>query len=469
MKKKTFFYRLFMLNKPDSIFQNKLTQRIISQRPFIKFLITIIFTGATLTASNTFAAPLPGGTLDPTTIPKYISPLVIPPAMPKSSSDPAVDYQIALRQFQQQILPSGFPATTVWGDGYGSLDHPGTMAQGGTFNSPAFTVEAISNTTTNVKWINDLVDANGNFLPHLFAVDQTLHWANPSAQGCKDGTNRTDCTGTDPTAYTGPVPIITHVHGAHVGAESDGFPEAWHLPNALNTPIGFATQGTRWGQAPGFLIVTGQAVFQYPNDQAESTLWFHDHTLGLTRLNVYAGSAGFWLLRDPLGQEAGLNLPGPAPRLGDVPGTQYYEIPIVIQDRSFNADGSLFYPDNRAFFEGVTPNKLKIDFAPTSNIAPIWNPEAFFNVMVANGVAWPYQNVDQARYRLRLLNGSNSRFLNLSLIVVSQEIPFYQIGAEQGLLYDVVRIQTGTYTIYDTEDIINPIKVLAHQIHSRPY
>ena len=65
MKKKTFFYRLFMLNKPDSIFQNKLTQRIISQRPFIKFLITIIFTGATLTASNTFAAPLPGGTLDP--------------------------------------------------------------------------------------------------------------------------------------------------------------------------------------------------------------------------------------------------------------------------------------------------------------------------------------------------------------------------------------------------------------------
>ncbi len=409
-----------------------------------------------LSLSSVMAAPLPGGTLDPTTIPKYVSPLVIPPEMPKSTSDPAVDYQIAVQQFQQQILPAGFPATTVWS--YGSVDHPGTIAQGGTFNYPAFTVEAKANTPTRVKWINGLKDAAGNFLPHLFAVDQTLHWANPTVSGCKDGTARTDCAGTDPLSYTGPVPIVTHVHGAHVGPESDGYPEAWWLPNALNMPAGYATQGSNWGQAAGFAQVPGQAVFQYPNDQAETTLWYHDHALGMTRLNVYAGPAGFWLVRDPAGQEATLNLPGPAPKVGDAAGTKYYELPLVIQDRSFNADGSLFYPDNRAFFEGLRENQLDIPFAPDSDVAPIWNPEAFFNVMVVNGVAWPFQDVDQGRYRLRLLNGNNSRFLNLSLQVVDaagaptgQEIPFYQIGSDQGLLPDVVMVQTGTYTVYDDE------------------
>lgn len=410
-----------------------------------------------ITAADVLAAPVPGGSLDPTTIPKYVSPLVIPPEMPKSISDPAVDYQIAVQQFQQQILPAGLPATTVWG--YGSTDHPGTVAQGGSFNYPAFTIETNTNTPTKVKWINDLKDNAGNYLPHLFAVDQTLHWANPTASGCKDGTARTDCAGTNPARYTGPVPLVTHVHGAHVGPESDGYPEAWWLPNAVNIPVGYAAQGSNWGQVGGFAQVPGQAVFQYPNDQSETTLWYHDHTLGMTRLNVYAGPVGFWMIRDTVGgQENFLNLPGPAPKVGDAAGTKYYEIPVLIQDRSFNADGSLFYPNNRAFFEGLKPNQLMIPFAPNSDIAPIWNPEAFFNVMVVNGVAWPFQNVDQGRYRLRLLNGSNSRFLNLSLQVVDaagnptgQELPIYQIGSDQGLLPDVVRVQTGSYTTYDDE------------------
>jgi FtsP/CotA-like multicopper oxidase with cupredoxin domain len=412
--------------------------------------IAFLYSISLLMFGASVAAPVPGGSLDPTTIPKYVSPLVIPPEMPKSTTDMTVDYQIAVQQFQQQILPAGFPATTVWS--YGSADDPAS------FNYPAFTVEASANLPTKVKWINNLKDAAGNFLPHLFAVDQTLHWANPTGVGCKDGTARTDCAGTNPLPYSGPVPIVTHVHGAHVGPESDGYPEAWWLPDALNIPAGYVSQGSNWGQAGGFLPVPGQAVFQYPNDQSETTLWYHDHSLGMTRLNVYAGPAGFWLVRDPAGQEVALNLPGPAPKIGDAPGVKYYEIPIVIQDRSFNADGSLFYPNNRAFFEGVNPNKLKIDFAPLSDISPIWNPEAFFNVMVVNGVAWPFQDVDQGRYRLRLLNGSNSRFLNLSLQVVDvagvptgQEIPFYQIGSDQGLLPDVVMVQTGTFTVYDDE------------------
>ena len=420
------------------------------RKTILRITRLLLLSSSFLYGSNVISAPVPGGTLDPTSIPKYVSPLVIPPEMPKSVTDASVDYQISVRQFQQQILPAGFPTTTVWS--YGSIDHPQT------FNYPAYTVEATANTGTTVKWINELVDTAGNFLPHLFAVDQTLHWANPPAVGCSDGTARTDCGGIDPNPYLGPVPFVTHLHGAHVGPESDGYPEAWWLPNAANIPVDYATLGSNWGQAAGFPQVAGQAVFKYPNDQPEATLWYHDHTLGMTRLNVYAGPAGFWLIRDPLGQEVALNLPGPAPKVGDTPGTAYYELPLVFQDRSFNSDGSLFYPDNRAFFEGLKPQQLRINFAPDSDIAPIWNPEAFFNVMVVNGVAWPFQNVDQGKYRLRFLNGSNSRFLNLSLQVVDvsgvptgQEIPMFQIGTDQGLLSDVVKVQTGTYTIYDDE------------------
>jgi FtsP/CotA-like multicopper oxidase with cupredoxin domain len=142
------------------------------------------------------------------------------------------------------------------------------------------------------------------------------------------------------------------------------------------------------------------------------------------------------------------------------------EIPIAIQDRSFNADGSLFYPDNRAFFEGLAPADLQIPLTPEeadpaanppgvpSDISPIWNPEAFFNTMVVNGTTWPALDVAPALYRLRLLNGCNSRFLNLSLKIVSspvkhlvgRELSFYQIGAEQGFLPKVVEIRTGFAT-----------------------
>jgi FtsP/CotA-like multicopper oxidase with cupredoxin domain len=106
----------------------------------------------------------------------------------------------------------------------------------------------------------------------------------------------------------------------------------------------------------------------------------------------------------------------------------------VIQDRSFNADGSLFYPETRAFFEGVEPQQLRIPFIPNSrsDISPIWNPEAFFNVMVVNGASWPKLQVAPALYRFRLLNGCNSRFLWLKFDDPAVEV--WQIGAEQGFL-----------------------------------
>jgi spore coat protein A len=414
-------------------------------------------------------AALPGGSQDPTQIPKYQEPLVIPPAMPQTSTgsaqqDKNVDYyEIAVRQFEQQVLPQGMPMTTVWG--YGSINHPWT------FNYPAFTLEARYNKPVRVKWINDLVDEDGNYLPHLLPVDQTLHWANPSGD-CAPGEHPPDCTGTDQTPYMGPVPIITHVHGAHAAPQYDGYPEAWYLPDAANIDVSY-TEGTFYDyfrQLAGSEDISwapGSATFQYMNDQPAATLWYHDHALGLTRLNVYAGPAGFYLLRGGGQDLYDKKLPGPAPAADDLPGTRYYEIPLAIQDRSFNEDGSLFYPDNRAFFEGLALEDLQIPFKPAltqsgepSDVAPIHNPEFFGNTMVVNGRTWPYLEVEPRRYRFRMLNGAQSRFLLLELDIdaldddPSDNLPFWQIGAEGGFLPQPVELLTVLLGPAERADVI---------------
>ena len=377
------------------------------------------------------AAAIPGGTLKPTRIPKYQRALVIPPAMPPVGTN---YYEIAVRQFQQEILPPSLPQTTVWS--YGSAGHQGT------FNYPAFTIEAPYKTPVTVKWINQLVNAQGKFLPHLLPVDQTLHWANPPG-----GPGGTDMPSTDPTPYLGPVPIVTHLHGSHVDPESDGHPEAWYLPNASNIPAGYATRGSNWGQYSGAPVQAGAATFRYRNDQRATTLWYHDHSLGMTRVNVYAGPAGFYLLRGgPDGSPVFGTLPGPAPAVGDPLGKKYYEIPIVIQDRSFNKDGSLFYPDSRVFFDG-----FRGPYAPESDIAPIWNPEFFGNTMVVNGRTWPYLNVEQRRYRFRFLNGCNSRFLILQF---DNELPFWQIGTEGGFLPEPVQLNRLLIALAERADVV---------------
>jgi spore coat protein A len=420
--------------------------------------VSIVF-GLVLLVLFVWSAPgafaqIPGGTLAPGDVAKYYLPLVKPPAMPKRSiggAQPDVDkYKIAVRQFQQRILSPPHPMTTVWS--YGSADHPGTVAEGGTFNYPAFTIEAEYNKTVQVEWVNDLVDANGNYLPHFLPVDQTLHWANPPG-----GKNKRDRRGFDPTPYLGPVPIVTHVHGAHTTEESDGYAEAWYLPDANNIPGKFAKTGSFYDYFVKKYNLSwdeGTAVFKYPNDQPATTLWYHDHALGMTRLNVYAGPAGYWLIRG--GPYDMVDLGYVAPGVGDDPLGEYTEIPIAIQDRSFNADGSLFYPDNRAFFEGLDPAQLQIPFIPEiacdglpSDVSPIWNPEFFGNMMVVNGFTWPYLEVEQRRYRFRFLNGSNSRFLDLKMTTSPRmnndgfnnpEFSFWQIGAEQGFLPDPVEL-----------------------------
>ncbi len=384
-------------------------------------MVSILFLMFLGTAPTFAQAPLPGAT-----IPKYETPLFIPPAMPMTSVLPGgIDYyEIAVRQFQQQILPAGppnnFPQTTVWS--YGAV------SDAASFHYPSYTIEADVNRRVRVKWINDLVNPDGTFVTHLFSadVDQTFHWANPPQQ-CADGTTRTDCEGTSGDPYLGPVPIVTHVHGAHVTPESDGHPEAWYLP-AANNLAGFAIRGSDFGQIAGAPPAAGAAVFQYRNDQRATTLWYHDHSLGITRLNIYAGPAGFYLLRG-----GASDLPAGVLPAGD------YEVPLVIQERSFLDNGALDFATNNG--DGDT--------------------------IVVNGNTWPFLNVEPRRYRFRFLNASNNNPIDLMLATDANATlgiddgiynvlvnPFWQIGADGGFLPAPANVQQVILHIAERADVI---------------
>jgi spore coat protein A len=297
--------------------------------------------------------------LDPRTLTKYLDALPIPGVMQEVSTN---YYEVGVWQISQQ-LHSQLPPTVVWG--YGRTQT--------TTGYPGATFEVTRGTPIDVKWINNLVDSQGNHIIHPMPVDQTLHWADPLHHGISF------------EPYLGPVPIAVHVHGGEFEPQSDGHPDSWFTPN-------FAIKGMGWQKE----------IFHYINAQPATTLWYHDHALGITRLNVYMGLAGFYIIRDPQNEPCGL--PSGA-----------YEIPIVIQDRMFNTDGSLAYPD-----EGVNPL-----------VHPFWTPEFFGNTIVVNGKIWPYFNVEPRKYRFRLLNGSNARFYNLKL---SNGASFIQIGTDGGYL-----------------------------------
>ena len=444
----------------------------VSRRKFLKIGFA---GGAALFVPWRFKLPealaeiIPGGTLNPSDVPKYQTPMLIPPAMPRagliwdSNARSFVDYyEISMKQFPQRILPptdlnnNPLGETPVWGYGAVKSAKPNGLLL---HNAPSLTIEARANVPVRIKWINDLVDTNGNYLPHLLPVDPTLHWANPPQGsdpnygiGARD--TRPTFTST-PGPYTGPVPMVTHVHGAvGVADDSDGYAEAWYLPDADNIPYGYATEGTWYdffkGKAePSYRVNwgPGYATFQYPNRDRASTNWYHDHTLGMTRVNVYAGPAGFYNIRGgPDGDLALRNsrtgrlalLPGPAPKQWEqwFPSfmRKYREIPIAIQDRSFNDDGSLFYPDTREFFDEIVS-----PYIPDGPFSPIWNPEFFGNMIMVNGNTWPYLDVDKVRYRFRFLNGCQSRFLILDFNAIPG-VKVWVIGNEGGFLSAPVNI-----------------------------
>jgi FtsP/CotA-like multicopper oxidase with cupredoxin domain len=390
-----------------------------------------IGTTSTATPTPRLVSDDSSGPLDPVTIPKYVTPLPVLPTMPRTWATRDLDgYTISARQFRQQVLPHGFPSTTVWG--YGSASNPMT------WHSPGFTIEARDGRAVRVNWVNQLVDGNGHYLPHLLPVDQTLHWANPP--GGRSGRDTHPMFATTPSGYRGPVPIVTHLHGGHSTQDSDGYPSAWYLPRASNIPSGYARVGSYYDQhrveSTERLRVRwrpGTAVFQYANDQPATMLWYHDHTLGMTRVNQYAGLAGGYVIRG--GRH---DLPA-----GVLP-THPYEIVLVVQDRSFASDGSLFFPPTRRS-AGDIPSDAR--FVPFSDVPPLWNPQAFGSTMVVNGRSWPVLTVEPRRYRFRVLNACNARTLLLKIVsnpLAARPVPpalsCWQIGADGGFLPTPVRL-----------------------------
>ena len=294
---------------------------------------------------------------------------------------------------------------------------------------PGRTFQAKSGEPLEVKWENRLTD-----LPYLITsldgdsvVDTSLHWAY-SLHGYEDFS--IDANGT---------PIVVHVHGGHSDFHVDGNPEFFFSP-------GWEIRGPQW---------VGKK-YVYDNDQPAGNLWYHDHALGITRLNVYAGMAGFYFIRD----DFDTGLPGNPLDLPAFP----YEAAFAIQDRMFKENGELFYPafPGDPFYadfitdEGaVLPPDIFPDGGPTALA------EFFGDHIVVNGKIWPKMEVEPRNYRLRLLNGCDSRFLavqffevpsdaeDFSQAIQRQPLPFTVIGSDQGLAsspttVDTLLLETGS-------------------------
>ncbi|HWP96050.1 MAG TPA: multicopper oxidase [Syntrophomonadaceae bacterium] len=332
--------------------------------------------------------------LDPNTVPKYVNQLFVPPVF-----EPIVvkdrhtckvkshNYRVTVREFAQQILPAGFPKTTVWGYS-GKVRDPKTGKIIDNFiSTPGPTFEAVRHIPINVQWVNNLTGS------YPIAVDPTIHWADPNNMGMPMPPFPPFPPGF-PEAQS-PVPIVTHLHGGETEPPSDGFPEAWFT-------AGEAIVGPEFEKS----------LYHYVNDQESTTLWYHDHALGLTRQNVLMGLAGAYIIRDPR---------NPLDEKHSVLPRGKFEIPLIIQDRSFLDDGSLAYPSN-----GDNPD-----------IHPYWVPEFFGDSIMVNGSVWPNLNVEPRQYRFRILNGSNARFYNLML---SNGMPFIQIGTDGGYLPKPVQL-----------------------------
>ena len=330
--------------------------------------------------------------LDPRVIPQFVEPLPLPGVLNGMTTSAASPLLVTMSEFQQKLLPNSF---------YGALGAPynaGTYVWGYNNSYPGPTIVATRDVPTHVKYVNNLFNPAGGplFLQNSIKVDQTIHWADPLGTGHSF----------DP--YTGPVPAVVHLHGAEVPSAYDGGPDAWWTP-------GFAQEG------PAFVTDT----YTYPNGQEGTSMFYHDHALGMTRTNVYSGLAGFYILLDPSLEPA--NLPGgPA----DAPLDQYghpYRIGLAFQDRMFDTNGQLYFPSD----------------GDNEEVHPFWLPEFFGKVILVNGRSWPYLNVEPRRYRFEFLNGSNARFYELRLenrATKKAGPALWQTGGDQGLLDAAVKL-----------------------------
>lgn len=326
--------------------------------------------------------------LDPTTQPQFANTLPIPAVVDATKGG---KYSAFVRETNQWLglqAPDGTPLmTTVWG----FLVPPGRLPkQAGavaapmvpTYPGPTFVTK--KNVPIEVMWKNELPPYNTGFPGlggHLLPVDPTVHIAHPMMGG---------------------IPIVIHLHGGHTESASDGLPEAWFTQDWVEV-------------GPHFV----KKKYRYDNDQDAATLWYHDHALGITRLNVYAGMAGFYLLRDD--NENQLVSAGVLPGGG-------YEVGLAVQDRMFTQAGQLHLPS--------ADPEIEPGYDPLP-VGPSIIAEFFGDFILVNGMAWPRFDVEPRKYRLRLLNGSDSRFYVFEFRddqFGGSPQSFYQIGTDNGLL-----------------------------------
>jgi spore coat protein A len=271
---------------------------------------------------------------------------------------------------------------------------------------------------TKIKFVNLLGNTGStNVLAYKYSTDQTLHWADP----LNNEANMWNHMAMPPAPrtegasnYNGPIPAVVHLHGGEVPPQIDGGPDAWFTSDGQY--IGHAYY-SKDGNAP-----KNYSIYRYPNSQEGALIWFHDHTLGATRLNVYAGLAGAYLIADPDNDKFNL-LPPDTPNGKPVLPTLF---PLVIQDRMFDTNGQLFFPADSAGGVLWSPNPEH----------PYWVPEFVGDVIVVNGKSWPYMNVEPKRYTFLFINGSNARTYEMSL-----PAPMWVIGTDGGYLDAPVPVQ----------------------------
>ncbi len=396
----------------------------------LTFLWTFVWQGTGVFASQL----IPQTPLDASLIQKFVEPMpVFGPANPDAAFQRVGDSKVTVRmqEFEQRILPESFAPedpvnydgqTWVWG--YKVGDAPAFY--------PGVSIEAKRHQQKDVTYVNELPSySDGGHVQGLLSVDQNIHWADP------DNFMYPMNNIFWPDPYTEAVPAVTHLHGAEVQSDFDGNPEQWFTPaNDGRFGVSYRSYEKKGnGNGTGISIgpydnpTPGQAVYHYNNDQEATTLWFHDHALGVTRLHVYSGLAAFYLIRD--GQDNGkVNNP-----IG-LPGGPY-EMEILVQDRQFDTNGQWYFPDGSGPGLNGTP--------PNPDIFPFWIPEFLGDAIVVNGKTWPYLDVEPRRYRFRFVNASNARFFNMFFGFyegpalppagfVQQGPGFWQIGTDGGLL-----------------------------------
>jgi spore coat protein A len=308
--------------------------------------------------------------------------------------------EIHMREIKVNILPQGFipnyAGTSVFAYLNGS-GIPNTPKE--TYIGPV--IVATRNNPIEAKFVNDLGDTGTTQVKAWKeSTDRTLHWADPLNEGMVNGHYG--------DSGPAPIPACVHLHGGEIPPVLDGGPDAWFTSDGMYHGHGFYTKD---GSNSNY------SIYKYPNTQEASPIWFHDHVLGITRLNVYAGLAGAYVVVDPdMILPAGLDPLG-LQRTGH---TLDYLIPLVIQDRMFDTTGELYFPNI-----GLNPEH------------PYWIPELVGDTIVVNGKTWPFMNVEPRRYRFLIINGSNARPYELFLtnpVSKANGPAIYQIASDGGYL-----------------------------------